>query len=235
MARAKKALKVDSKDKIPELEKLLKNGVTAQGASSTLGARQELAPVVTFVLIYADWCGHCHKYMDNVWNPMCKKGNTKHNVAAVREDVLPNTSLANAKIEGYPSVIVVNSDGKPAEFKKPDGEVTNAMPNKDKIEEAVNSPITESIVPTQKQEEPTVYPNNMPPQPANIQGKTYKPTPYPQSGGARSAGPLQSGAYAPSLQSGGGLLFHSLKNFSFNLKLKSRKNRKSKHRKTRRH
>lgn len=232
MAKAKKALKVDSKGKIPELEKLLKNGVT-------------------FVLIYADWCGHCHKYMDNVWNPMCKKGNSKHNVVALREDVLPNTSLANAKIEGYPSVIVVNSDGKPAEFKKPDGGITNAMPNKDKIEDAVNSPITEIIEESTsttsqvRQEEPTVYPNNIPPMPSmniqtrnNIQGKIYKPTPYPsekiQSGGGCSAEPMQSGVYAP-LQSGGGLLFNSLKNFSFKLKLKSRKNRKSKHRKTRRH
>jgi hypothetical protein len=44
-----------------------------------------------------------------------------------------NTSLKDAKIKGYPSVLVVGKDGKPAVFKGAAGEEepTNAMPNAD--------------------------------------------------------------------------------------------------------
>jgi hypothetical protein len=43
--------------------------------------------------------------------------------------MLSKTSLASAKINGYPSLLLVGDDKRPAEFTSPEGEPTNAMPN----------------------------------------------------------------------------------------------------------
>jgi len=98
---------------VPILEKIIKGG-----------------PIVV-VLIYADWCGHCTRFKEDVWSKLLKR---KHraSLASIHHDQLENTILKDAKIRGYPSVLVVGKDGKPAVFKGPDGEEpTNAMPNAD--------------------------------------------------------------------------------------------------------
>jgi hypothetical protein len=107
--KAKKALKVDSSSKIPELEKLLKSGK------------------LTVILVYADWCGACQRFKKDIWEPMCKKP-ASNNRAAVRDDVLNETSLRNAKIQYLPSVIVVDENGNMSEQPGPRGEMTNAVP-----------------------------------------------------------------------------------------------------------
>jgi hypothetical protein len=129
-AKSKKSssqiIKVDSLSKVPALEKILKDGK------------------VTIVLVFADWCGHCHNFQKNIWNPMCKK-NAMHNRVAVRDDMMPNTSLKNAKIDYLPSLLVVDENGQTQSFKTPDGEDTNAMPTPKSVEEMtriVNIPVT---------------------------------------------------------------------------------------------
>lgn len=122
-----KVLKVDSLSKIPQLESILKDGK------------------VTIVLVFADWCGHCHKFQKDIWEPMCKK-EAIHNRVAVRDDMLKNTSLANTKFNYLPSVLVVNEKGEAETFTTPDGEPTNAMPtpkNQEDMERVVNVPLTE--------------------------------------------------------------------------------------------
>ena len=117
-----KVLDVNTPSKISSLEKILTSGK------------------ITVVLIYADWCGHCHTFKKNVWSPMCEK-EAKHNRVAVNEKVLNQTSLANAEIDGYPSVVVVNEKGTPEVFQKPDGSPTNAMPtpkSPEEMEQVVN-------------------------------------------------------------------------------------------------
>ena len=108
-----KAVNIDvrSTNDIASLEKIIKGGP------------------ITIVLIYADWCGHCTRFKENVWSKLLK---TPHRagLASIHHDQLENTSLKDAKIKGYPSVLVVGEDGKPAVFKGPD-EPTNAMPNTD--------------------------------------------------------------------------------------------------------
>jgi hypothetical protein len=104
-----KVLKVDSADKVPALEKMLGNGS------------------ITFVLIYADWCGACTRFKKNIWNPMCEKS-AIHSRAAIRDDMVKNTSLASAEFDYLPSLIVVDEKGNMQSFKTPEGKNTNAMP-----------------------------------------------------------------------------------------------------------
>lgn len=109
MGRVSLPMDVNSKDAVPAFENMLQKGPMA------------------VVLVYADWCGHCDRYKKNVWTPLKSLKNRTVNMASVREDVLPNTSLKNAKIDGYPSILVVGQDKVPAVFPSTSG-VTNAMP-----------------------------------------------------------------------------------------------------------
>jgi hypothetical protein len=87
---------------------------------------------IVVVLVYADWCGHCTRYKEEVWNrlPAETKANRKVGLAAIQDEQLPNTPLAGAKINGYPNVLAVGSDMKPAVFKEPgSGELTHDIPN----------------------------------------------------------------------------------------------------------
>ena len=101
---------VRSDKEVGAFEKLLGNGLTV-------------------VLVYADWCGHCKTFKENTWNKVVGMPSRTLNISSVRDDMLPKTSLANAKINGYPSLLLVGDDKRPAEFTNPEGESTNAMPN----------------------------------------------------------------------------------------------------------
>ncbi len=118
-------LKVDMESKIPELEKILKNGK------------------VTIVLVFADWCGHCHNFQKDIWNPMCDK-EAVHNRVSVRDDMISKTSLKNANFEYLPSVMVVNEKGELESFPSPEGKTTNVIPTPKSVEDMtriVNVPL----------------------------------------------------------------------------------------------
>ncbi len=121
---------VRSRESVPAFEKLLEKGP------------------LTLVLVYADWCGACHRFKENTWNHVTKMNNRTMNIGSVREDMLPSTSLANSKISHYPSLLLVGKDKRPAEFKSPEGEATNALPNNEtkNIEQLLKTPVEE--VPT---------------------------------------------------------------------------------------
>ena len=76
-----------SKD-VPQFESMLKVG-----------------PV--FVLVYADWCGHCKKFKENVWDDVANSPNKAVNTAAVHYDMVDQTSMRNTPIEGYPTLFEV--------------------------------------------------------------------------------------------------------------------------------
>jgi hypothetical protein len=190
-----KVLKVDAKHKIPKFEQEIKGGN------------------INFVLVYAEWCGACHRFMDNIWNPMCK-GKAKHNRMAVRDDMIKNTSLANANFDYLPSVLIVDEAGQLQSFKTPEGKDTNAMPTPkslDEMKRVVNVPVVErkntpfvrSSSPTRALAEPEMP--NIPeadapkknsnrltteePEPMGTPaGVVYRPTPMaaPQKGGRRN-------------------------------------------------
>jgi len=120
-----KVLKVDSADKIDAMESIVGKGS------------------ITFVLIYADWCGACTKFKKNIWNPMCEKS-AAHSRVALRDDMVRNTSLASANFDYLPSLIVVDENGQMQSFKTPEGKHTNAMPTPQSLQEMntiVNVPV----------------------------------------------------------------------------------------------
>ncbi len=103
--------------------------VTSSRLVKDLDSRIKTGPL-TLVLVYADWCGHCTSF-----KPMMKELETLPNrsvqIARVREDVYPNTSLAaKNKVEGYPSLMLVDTTGTAMKFKQPSGEVTNTVPDR---------------------------------------------------------------------------------------------------------
>uniref|UniRef100_A0A6C0BCI7 Thioredoxin domain-containing protein n=1 Tax=viral metagenome TaxID=1070528 RepID=A0A6C0BCI7_9ZZZZ len=111
MAKVKKTVDVRSKKDVPAFEQTIIEGP------------------ITVVLVYADWCGHCTKFKKNIWEPLNKMHGRKLNMVSVHHDMLEKTSQANAKIRGYPSVLVVGKDGKAASYNDEEGNVTNAAPN----------------------------------------------------------------------------------------------------------
>ena len=107
---AEKGINVRSKDDAKKLDAMFKNGN------------------VTFVLIYADWCGHCHRYLPT-WDQLENTPGRTANMARVHYDMQENISaIKDAKIQGYPSVIKVLPDGRIQSYAA-EGGSTNAIPH----------------------------------------------------------------------------------------------------------
>lgn len=126
--RVSKAMDVRSRKQVKGFEDLLSKGP------------------LTLVLVYADWCGACHRFRENTWKQIQSLPNKSVNVTSVREDIFPETSLKNTKINYYPSLLLVGNDKKPAEFTTPKGEATNVLPNNSKelLTKIVTSPLPET-------------------------------------------------------------------------------------------
>lgn len=98
---------------------------------------------ITIILIHADWCGHCQTYKEKVWSQLEEMPEKKNGLAAIHHDQLEGTRFSDARIKGYPSVIVVGKK-KTAEFEDENGVVTNAIPTEEandleKMKEIVRS------------------------------------------------------------------------------------------------
>jgi thiol-disulfide isomerase/thioredoxin len=118
---------------------------------SSIGALENLIITgpLTLVLVYADWCGHCTRFKENMWNKASNMPNKTINTASVHYDMMDKTSLKNSKIEGYPSLLLVGTDKKPADFRdEATGAKINAMPMPEspaELESILSTPVTESI------------------------------------------------------------------------------------------
>ena len=88
--------------------------------------------VVTLLLIYADWCGHCGTFKKDVWEKLASVKGRKMPMAQINEKVLSQLKehIPDLKIDGYPTVSLIGKDMKAAEMTDPtSGEKSNAMPN----------------------------------------------------------------------------------------------------------
>lgn len=108
--------------------------ITSESQLAELTKRITKGPL-TLVFVYADWCGHCQRFKPTM-DELEKDGNRSIQTARIRDDVFPKSQLSSAKIEGYPTLMLVENSGKVASFKTDSGQVTNAIPdysNKEKM------------------------------------------------------------------------------------------------------
>ena len=90
---------------------------------------------LTLVYVNAKWCGACHRFNDEVWEPLTKLKNRSVNLASVDSEMIGKTSLANVPRSFYPTLMLVGKDKKPATFEDEEGKPTNAMPRNSTLSE----------------------------------------------------------------------------------------------------
>ena len=154
------ALDVRSQNEVSDLEKMISIGP------------------LTLVLVYADWCGHCHNFKEKMWNKVNTIPNKSVNTASVHYDMLDKTSLANSKIEGYPSLLLVGTDKKPADFVEEDGTKTNAMPppaNVSELKSIVQTPLPTPVRNANSVAQTIVNRGNMGPEEEVVEAVSVKP------------------------------------------------------------
>jgi thiol-disulfide isomerase/thioredoxin len=135
---------------------------------------------LTLVLVYADWCGHCQRFKP-MMEELEKYPNRSVQTARIRDDMFPKSSISSAKVEGYPSLMLVKKSGEVATFKTPEGEITNAIPehtNLQKMTSLVRSAGTEEGLNLLEGNEPSNAVLNM--KPATIQAQ-YNATINPET------------------------------------------------------
>lgn len=101
--------------------------ITSESQLGELAKRITKGPL-TLVLVYADWCGHCQRFKPTM-EELEKDSNRSIQTARIRDDVFPKSQLSSAKIEGYPTLMLVKNSGEVTNFKTESGQVTNAIPD----------------------------------------------------------------------------------------------------------
>jgi thiol-disulfide isomerase/thioredoxin len=102
-----------------------------------------------FVLVYADWCGHCKRFKDNMWDEVANSPQKAVNTAALHFDMVDKTSMRNTPIEGYPTLFEVKATPK-SNIAKP----VETPQNKEELEELVG--VTNTFDPSKNTMDPNM-------------------------------------------------------------------------------
>ena len=104
--------------------------INKKGLADELKKRIEKGLVI--VLVYANWCGHCHAYKPK-FTKMVNNPNRAVEAAMVEDtqwnEIKSSMNIKNAEIEGYPSVIAINKKYEAVNFQAEDGHSTNTVPD----------------------------------------------------------------------------------------------------------
>jgi thiol-disulfide isomerase/thioredoxin len=101
--------------------------ITNDSQLSELDERIRIGPV-TLVLVYADWCGHCQRFKP-MMSQLEKIPGRSVQTARIRDDMFPKSSINGEKLSGYPSLMLIDKNGKSTLFKDKEGEVSNTVPD----------------------------------------------------------------------------------------------------------
>jgi thiol-disulfide isomerase/thioredoxin len=120
--RAKNTLDVDSPAKLGMMKALMGTGRSG---------------VVSYVLVYAPWCGACRKFRQNIWDPSMRFP-ARHNRIAIRDDVFNNSPFAKKvpDLKYLPSMILVDEKGDVQMNAAPEGP-TNILPTPTSVNQLV--------------------------------------------------------------------------------------------------
>ena len=96
------------------------NSIDVKGAADIPGITDILKKnKFVIVLVWADYCGHCHTYKDQVWNKLLANKNRRAGLASIHYDQLENAPAPiPKKVSGYPTVLFVGKNGIPTEYSK---------------------------------------------------------------------------------------------------------------------
>lgn len=107
--------------------------ITNENDLNQLDKRLQAGPI-TLVFVYADWCGHCQKYKPNM-EELENMPNRSVQTVRIRDDMFPKSSINGAKIEGYPSLLLIKprengeENPQPIVFEQENGETSNVIPD----------------------------------------------------------------------------------------------------------
>lgn len=120
--RAKNTLDVDSSTKLGMMQALMGKGKSG---------------IVSYVLVYAPWCGACRKFRKNIWDPSMRFP-ARHNRIAIRDDVFNNSPFAKKvpDLKYLPSMILVDEKGDVQVNAAPEGP-TNILPTPTSVNQLV--------------------------------------------------------------------------------------------------
>ncbi len=101
--------------------------ITSESQLSELDKRIN-SRLKTLFAVLADWCGHCQR-LKPVLDEVEKDPNRSIQMVRIRDDVFPKSRYSSEKIEGYPTLMLIDEKGSVVKFKNSNGEVTNSIPN----------------------------------------------------------------------------------------------------------
>lgn len=103
--------------------------VNKRGMTDELAKRMKKGVII---LVYANWCGHCHTYKPKFEELQANKNRTVETASVESEfwdEAQKKLNIKNGAITAFPSVIAVSPEGKVVNFRDSEGSMTNTIPD----------------------------------------------------------------------------------------------------------